>query len=176
LALHLDSYTNNTCLAFAIEIGEPGQGKVLLFPGDAQVGNWLSWGDLSWEVKDSSGKKQKVDVVSLLERTVLYKVGHHGSHNATLREKGLEKMVSPDLVAMIPVHRDTAADQKWEFPYPPLWEALKKRTRGRVLLADAPDISEIESDIESLLSLAERRSFGEAITFDDLYVEYRIPY
>ena len=42
-ALQLDSYTNNTSLAFAIELGEPGKGKVLLFPGDAQLGNWLSW-------------------------------------------------------------------------------------------------------------------------------------
>ena len=116
LALHLDSYTNNTCLAIAIELGEPRMGKVLLFPGDAQVGNWLSWGDLSWEVKDSKGEKHKITAADLLARTVLYKVGHHGSHNATLRKKGLEMMMSPDLVAMIPVHRKTAEDQEWEFP------------------------------------------------------------
>lgn len=176
LALHLDSYTNNTCLAFAIEIGEPGKGKVLLFPGDAQVGNWLSWGDLSWQVKDSSGEKQKVDIVDLLERTVLYKVGHHGSHNATMREKGLERMLSPDLVAMIPVHRKTAEDQAWEFPYPPLWKRLKEKARGRVLLADAPDISEIQTDVSKMLSVAELKSFETATTFDDLYVEYRISY
>ena len=48
LALQLDSDTNNTSLALAIELS-PG-GKVLLFPGDAQVGNWLSWHDakLRW--------------------------------------------------------------------------------------------------------------------------------
>jgi len=28
----------------------------------------------------------------LLARTVFYKVGHHGSHNATLRQQGLEQM------------------------------------------------------------------------------------
>jgi hypothetical protein len=176
LALHLDSYTNNTCLAFAIELGEPGEGKVLLFPGDAQVGNWLSWGDLTWQVKNSKGEKRKVTAEDLLARTVLYKVGHHGSHNATLRRKGLEMMKSPELVAMIPVHRETAEDQKWEFPYPPLWEALKKKARGRVLLADASDISEIEPDVNSMLSSDERQSFEKATRFDDLYVEYRIPY
>lgn len=176
LALHLDSYTNNTCLAFAVELGEPGEGKVLLFPGDAQVGNWLSWGDLKWQIKNSQGEKKEVTAADLLRRTVLYKVGHHGSHNATLREKGLEMMKSPELVAMIPVHRATAGDQKWEFPYRPLWDALKKKTRGRVLLADAPDLTEIEPDVQSMLSSAERQSFEESITFDDLYVEYRIPY
>lgn len=176
LALHLDSYTNNTCLAFAVELGEPGEGKVLLFPGDAQVGNWLSWGALTWQVKNSKGEKREVSAEDLLARTVLYKVGHHGSHNATLRNKGLEMMKSPELVAMIPVHRGTADDQKWEFPYPPLWEALKKKARGRVLLADSPDISEIDSDVKSMLSTAEQQSFEKATTFDPLYVEYRIPY
>src|SRR5215208_2535383 len=176
LALHLDSYTNNTCLAFAIELGEPGEGKVLLFPGDAQVGNWLSWGELNWEVKNSKGETKKINAENLLARAVLYKVGHHGSHNATLRKKGLEMMTSPDLVAMIPVHRPTAEDQKWEFPYPPLWDALKRRARGRVLLADAPDFTEIEPDIKRMLSPSERESFKKSITFDDLYVEYRIPY
>jgi hypothetical protein len=34
----------------------------------------------------------KVKAEDLLERTVLYKVGHHASHNATLRQKGLELM------------------------------------------------------------------------------------
>jgi hypothetical protein len=176
LALHLDSYTNNTCLAFAIEVGEPGKGKVLLFPGDAQVGNWLSWGHLSWEVKDSSGTKQKVDIEDLLERTVLYKVGHHGSHNATLREKGLVKMVSPELVAMIPVHRKTAEDQAWEFPYPPLWKALKEKARGRVLLADADGLGEIEDEATKRLSPEEWSRFQDSTTIDPLYVEYRIPY
>ncbi|HEY0172189.1 MAG TPA: hypothetical protein VGB98_14285 [Pyrinomonadaceae bacterium] len=176
LALHLDSYTNNTCLAFAVELGEPGEGKVLLFPGDAQVGNWLSWGELTWQVKNSKGEKREVTAEDLLGRTVLYKVGHHGSHNATMRRKGLEMMKSPELVAMIPVHRPTAEDQKWEFPYRPLWEALKRKARGRVLLADAPDMSEIESEIDSLLSADERRSFEKATTFDDLYVEYRVRY
>ncbi len=176
LALHLDSYTNNTCLAFAVELGEPGEGKVLLFPGDAQVGNWLSWGKLEWKVKNSKGEEKSVNAANLLARAVLYKVGHHGSHNATLREKGLEMMTSPELVAMIPVHRGTAEDQRWEFPYPPLWDALKKKARGRVLLADAPDLSEIESDIKRMLTPTERQGFEKATRFDDLYVEYRIPY
>ena len=44
LALNIDGITNNTCLAIAIELVESK--KVLIFPGDAQFGNWISWQDL----------------------------------------------------------------------------------------------------------------------------------
>ncbi len=88
LALQLDSDTNNTSLALAIELS-PG-GKVLLFPGDAQVGNWLSWHALHWTREGEP--ERSVDAADLLRRTAFYKVGHHASHNATLREKGLELM------------------------------------------------------------------------------------
>lgn len=174
LALHLDSYTNNTCLALAIELGEAG--PVLLFPGDAQVGNWLSWADRSWQVKKADGTMRTVTSDDLLARTVLYKVGHHGSHNATLRAKGLELMEHPELVAMIPVHRPTAQDQHWEFPHQPLWDRLKERACGRVLLADAADLSEIEQEASERLSASKWRSFKKATKFTELYVEHRIAY
>src|SRR6185312_14301108 len=47
LALQLDEDTNNTSLALAIDLPAPG-GGVLLFPADAQVGNWLSWYTETW--------------------------------------------------------------------------------------------------------------------------------
>lgn len=174
LALHLDSYTNNTCFAMAIELGK--EGKVLLFPGDAQVGNWLSWNDLVWTIKDDDGKSRKVRIDDLLARTVLYKVGHHGSHNATLRSKGLEKMVSDDLVAMIPVHRATAEDQEWEFPYSPLWKRLKEKCAGRVILADAVGFDEIRSDIDRMLSDDDVKVFERSAKFTDLCIEYKVEY
>ena len=50
LALQLDSDTNNTSLVLAFELS--GGGDVLLFPGDAQVGNWLSWESLEWQIPE----------------------------------------------------------------------------------------------------------------------------
>jgi hypothetical protein len=173
LALHLDSYTNNTCLALAIELGETG--KVLLFPGDAQVGNWLSWAERSWKVKTSKGEMRTVTSDDLLARTVLYKVGHHGSHNATLRARGLEKMESPDLVAMIPVHRSTARDQEWEFPYRPLWKRLNQRACGRVLLADQKSFEDLDEP-QTRMSASEWTAFRKRTTFTDLCIEHRISY
>jgi hypothetical protein len=174
LALHLDSYTNNTCLAFAIELGDDG--PVLLFPGDAQVGNWLSWQERKWTLRSKAGEKRTVTAAELLSRTVLYKVGHHGSHNATMRGKGLEMMESPGLVAMIPVHRKTAKDQEWEFPYRPLWRRLKERARGRVLLGDHDDLDEIDAELDKALSKAERTRFERATRFDPLFIEHRVAY
>ena len=134
LALRLDRFTNNTSLALAFEL--PRSRKVLLFPADAQVGNWLSWHDKPWTVTEGS---REVTSEDLLARTVLYKVGHHGSHNATLREKGLMMMNSPDLVAMVPVDVKTAHEvKKWQkMPFLPLLSDLRKRTKGRILQVDA---------------------------------------
>ena len=139
LALQLDSDTNNTSLVLAIELIDSG--KVLLFPGDAQVGNWLSWASpaCTWTVKDRNGESKQVTYQDLLNRTVLYKVGHHGSHNATLAENGLELMKSNELAAMISVYEEQARSQGkqgWDMPFPPLLKRLQEKTAGRILRAD----------------------------------------
>lgn len=137
LALKLDSATNNTSLVLAIELVDSG--KVLLFPGDAQVGNWLSWHEGGWTDRNGLASGQTVTAEDLLRRTVLYKVGHHGSHNATLRELGLEMMDSDELVAMIPVYEDWAHARRpyqWKMPFRPMYLELLRRTEGRILRTD----------------------------------------
>jgi beta-lactamase superfamily II metal-dependent hydrolase len=128
LALALQSATNNTSLVLAIEL--PG-GDVLLFAGDAQVGNWLSWQDLKWP--------QLLPTVTgpdLLARTIFYKVGHHGSHNATLRAQGLEQMTKLR-TAVIPVDVAVAVKMRWgAMPLETLVTALDKKTNGRALQTD----------------------------------------
>jgi hypothetical protein len=136
LALQLDSDTNNTSLALAIELASSG--NVLIFPGDAQVGNWLSWQEPEWTVKNSDGFLEKVKVEGLLKRTVLYKVGHHASHNATLRW-GLEAMAGEGMSALIPVYEAQAREQGkkgWDMPFGPLLKRLQEKTEGRVFRAD----------------------------------------
>jgi hypothetical protein len=130
LALALDNMTNNTSLVLAIELG--GQ-DVLLFAADAQVGNWMSWGDRTWAVGNES-----VTGTNLLERTMLYKVGHHGSVNATLKAKGLALMKNLRF-AIIPVDHEMAVKKRWgALPLLTLVEALEKATqsRGWVLRTD----------------------------------------
>jgi glyoxylase-like metal-dependent hydrolase (beta-lactamase superfamily II) len=130
LALKLDSDTNNTSLALAFELAPSN--RVLLFPGDAQVGNWMSWESLTW-TEQRRGRAKSTTMENLFERTVLYKVGHHGSHNATMRTQGLELMKSEELVAMVPVDRRTAKKLKWNMPFPSLWARLEARTKGRII-------------------------------------------
>lgn len=129
LALQLDSATNNTCLVLAFELAD---GDVLLFAADAQVGNWLSWQNLKWQVDGV-----EVTGPDLLRRTIFYKVGHHGSHNATLRELGLEEMKSLKL-AFVPVDHEMAKKKRWnQMPLNELMERLNKITEERVVRIDA---------------------------------------
>ena len=62
----LDKAMNNTSVILLFEAG----GKKLLFPGDAQIENW----EYALNNKDA---------MELLKDVSLYKVGHHGSRNAT---------------------------------------------------------------------------------------------
>ena len=138
LALQLDSDTNNTSLALAFELPD---GRVLLFPGDAQVGNWESWhADPDGKPRTWTVGTRSVNAEHLLNRTVLYKVGHHGSHNATLRARGLEMMTDPSLAAMVPVDVFIAHEKKhWnQMPFDPLMARLAELTRGRLYQADRP--------------------------------------
>jgi hypothetical protein len=130
LAMQLDNRTNNTSLVLAFELVESG--RVLLFAADAQVGNWLSWQDLRWGAGD-----KVVTGPELLARTVYYKVGHHGSHNATLKQKGLEIMGNSDLSAFIPTNQKDALKVKWgQMPFKALLDELERRTGGRIIRAD----------------------------------------
>ena len=66
LVRDLDSVMNNTSVILLFEVGN----RKLLFPGDAQIENW------SFALKNT-------DWCNLLKDVSLYKVGHHGSLNAT---------------------------------------------------------------------------------------------
>lgn len=66
----LDKAMNNTSLILLLKVGK----HRLLFPGDAQIENWLY---ALTEAKD------KAAVAKELAQVNLYKVGHHGSLNAT---------------------------------------------------------------------------------------------
>lgn len=139
LALYLDTYTNNSSLALAIELVESG--KVLLFAADAQTGNWLSWRDVPWD-------RQDIRTDDLLARTVFYKVGHHASHNATLVE-AFEKMGHPDLVAFIPVHKEDPNIKKkngWKMPATKLFERLVARADHRVIQMDGVNPASCDPD------------------------------
>jgi len=172
LALDLDNKTNNMCLVLAFEI--VATGEVLLFPGDAQIGNWESWKGVSFTLSDGNGGRRTVTARDLLQRTVFYKVGHHGSHNATHRAEGLELMTSPDLVAMIPVNHSMARQKRWNMPFPPLVERLGEKCRSRVIRQDDAAGTAVAAAARVLTNHQAAR-FKKRVRETDLFVECDFP-
>jgi hypothetical protein len=113
----LDAQMNNTSLILLFEVG----GKKLLFSGDAQIENW------SYALQDAS---TATATRKLLAGVDLYKVGHHGSRNATPKKLLWERFqkrgkgARSRLVAML----STMPGKHAGVPRPTLLEALKTET------------------------------------------------
>ncbi len=86
VAKSLEDSVNGTSLMMMFQIGK----AYLFFPGDAQNGTWQS------ALKDDEWRE-------LLTRTNFYKVGHHGSHNATPKEF-VHHVLQPNCKAMVSVY------------------------------------------------------------------------
>ena len=125
-AVALDKAVNGTSLMLVLEIG----GKYLLFPGDAQWGTWEAvLNDAEWR--------------DLLKRTTFYKVGHHGSHNATPIDF-VEHTIGHDVVAMV----STIERSIWpNIPREPLLEALI-RQKAKIARSDRED------DLDAIFTVA----------------------
>lgn len=124
MALHMDRLTNNTSLVLAFELVESK--KVLLFVGDAQIGNWQSWFDVTFHDSPVTAK-------DLLSRTVLYKAGHHSSHNATLKD-GLNLMNENELIIMVPV--DAKSAKPFKMLKAEMLTGYNRKSKGKVLRSD----------------------------------------
>ena len=167
---------------------------MLLFPADAQQGNWLSWHDpdRKWTVPAADGTTQQIRAADLLARAVFYKVGHHASHNATAKGKGLEMMTqSNELVAFIPVDRAVALGRhpkkSWRMPARALYRALLEHCQGRVVRSDlgwAADAAGaanpvVEEELRDLATTAEwqtwkqkQQAVGSRVQVQPRFVDY----
>lgn len=107
LAAALDKAINGTSLMLMLKVC----GQYLLFPGDAQWGTWQA-------ALDNPQRNQ------LLMKTTFYKIGHHGSHNATPVDF-VEQAIGNDFWAMASTHH---VDQWPSIPKEELLLALGKKT------------------------------------------------
>ncbi len=136
LSLRMNSLTNNLSLAFAIEFEESK--KVMLFPGDAEIGSWESWHKIKWPEKGANNKHLTED---LLNRTVFYKVAHHLSHNGTAQSLGMELMEHTELTAMATIdYSNISNGWKNTMPNKALLKELLKRTKGRLIIQNEDNI------------------------------------
>jgi beta-lactamase superfamily II metal-dependent hydrolase len=114
LAFTLDDAVNNSSVAVLFTY----RGEHLLFPGDAQWGNWKFW------IEADGGKE-------LLAGLRFYKVAHHGSHNATPRS-ALEEM--PDGFAAM----CSTQSKPWpSIPQVKLMTRLSEKTGNRAVRSDS---------------------------------------
>ena len=103
----LDRSINNTSLFFVLEVGS----LKFLFPGDAQVGSW-------------NYARQMPEWKALVRDVAFYKVGHHGSHNATSPTFVDTEWIPDRGDAMVPWRR---VDQWKKIPYEPLMKDSPSR-------------------------------------------------
>jgi beta-lactamase superfamily II metal-dependent hydrolase len=109
LAFALDQVLNNTSLVTLFSY----RGKSLLFPGDAQYGNWQSW-------------MNTPDAETVLDHIDFFKIAHHGSHNATPKS-ALEKM-RKGFAAMI-----STQNRPWpSIPFEKMLDRLEEKASGVV--------------------------------------------
>jgi beta-lactamase superfamily II metal-dependent hydrolase len=113
LAFAMEDAVNNSSLALLFLFANQG----LLMPGDAQWGNWQSW------LQQSTGSE-------ILNQTTVYKVGHHGSHNAT--PKSVVEGLPSHLTVLVPTQNTPFPT----IPEPKLMAALGERSGQRVVRSD----------------------------------------
>ena len=119
----LDDVMNNTSLILVFEIGK----MKFLFPGDAQIENW------SYALKAAP---EATANCALLAQTDFYKVGHHGSLNATpkslwalFKKKGAASKKDRLHTAVSTMSgKHGSANRQTEVPRRPLVDALKENS------------------------------------------------
>jgi beta-lactamase superfamily II metal-dependent hydrolase len=104
-AQKLDGMINSTSLVLVLQIGKAR----LLLPGDAEWGTWK-------RILDDSEAR------TLVRGATFFKVGHHGSHNATSKTL-VEKVLPRKLPAMISTQQG-AGNYRNNIPLPDLMEAF----------------------------------------------------
>jgi hypothetical protein len=126
-----DEAVNNQSLIVHFTIG----GKTMLFVGDAQWGNWSNF-LFGQAVSGKQVTPLLPQSATLMGGLDFYKVGHHGSTNATpidavaaLRE-GCVAMCSTEPDCYGKVENDS------EVPRTPLLQALDKKTLGHLVRSD----------------------------------------
>lgn len=177
-ALRLTQGINNLSLVLAFEFIESG--KVILFPGDAEIGSWKSWQDIKWKEKGFD-----ITTNDLLRKVVFYKVAHHLSHNGTARSIGLDQMTSPDLAAMATLDYN-AIDKGWTSTMPnrQIVKELLEKTKGRLMIMNEKGLfydtkntiplTKKIKEVRKQMNAKDKKAFNEA--YDDKKSKHFLEY
>jgi beta-lactamase superfamily II metal-dependent hydrolase len=162
-ARQADNTLNNQSLVVLFKYN----GKNLLFAGDAQWGNWENF---LYGGKFGSGGRDALtqEAKSILASLDFYKVGHHGSTNAT--PKDALNAMREGLVAMCSTQPGCygKVDSGTEVPRIPLLEALDKKTDHQLARSDQVKAGsdDVDKKLEPLPDVFS--------TPGDLYIDYNL--
>jgi beta-lactamase superfamily II metal-dependent hydrolase len=119
----LDDFLNNQSLVVLFTY----RGKKLLFAGDAQAGNWEYWLYDGAKPTTTPGDKLGNEGANVLGELAFYKVGHHGSTNAT--PIVAVENINPGFAAMCSTQENSfgSVANNSEVPRQPLIQALRKK-------------------------------------------------
>lgn len=133
IAVQLEKAVNGTSLMLMINVGD----AYLLFPGDAQWGTWnAAMQDEQWR--------------GLMEKTTFYKIGHHGSHNAT-PETFVRDILGKKFSAMV-CTGPSSNKHFGDIPLPELLTELRKKSK-RVVRSDKADVPDPKTNFKRIKDL-----------------------
>ncbi len=168
----LDGTLNNQSLVILFTC----QGKKLLFVGDAQWGNWSYW--LYGKKVTGADPGITKNAKEILGSIDFYKVGHHGSTNAT--PIPAVSAISEKCVAMCSTESGDPdrkrpygdLDKGTEVPRTKLMVALEKQTKNKLVRSDWIPAGAVKASPEAKSELAK---LPDNFSTGDLYIDYTFP-
>lgn len=165
----LDDYLNNQSLVLLFTV----LGKTLLFVGDAQAGNWEHWlYDTDQADPDPAGPIT-AEAKTILGKLDFYKVGHHGSTNAT--PIMVADALRADVVAMCSTEKDVygSEDNDSEVPRLPLLQAM--RDHGAALVrSDQIDVDYAGIEVDAQVPAPLPKPAHGRLTQGPIFIDYEL--
>jgi len=165
----IDSTLNNQSLVILFTCGR----RKLLFVGDAQWGNWSYW--LYGKGVKGQAPTISARALAILSSVDFYKVGHHGSTNAT--PLPVVGALAPDCASMcstetgFPSPRRTYGNvgARTEVPRTALMDALEARTQRKLVRSDWIAAGDAPASPEARFELAK---LPARFTAGDNHIDY----
>jgi beta-lactamase superfamily II metal-dependent hydrolase len=162
----LDGTLNNQSLVVLFTC----QGKKLLFVGDAQWGNWAYW--LYGKAVTGADPGITARAKEILGSIDFYKVGHHGSTNATpIPAVGALNDACAAMCSTATGAYGSPA-KKTEVPRTALLDALEAKTKTRLVRSDWVGAGKTKPDPQATAELAKLPD--GFTTPGDLYIDYNL--
>jgi hypothetical protein len=170
-AQKLDNFVNNQSLVVHFTFN----GKTMLFAGDAQWGNWDNFLFDGADVNDTTPLTGSAK--AMLANLDFYKVGHHGSRNAT--PKPAVSNMKDGVVAMCStqpgaygsagvLNKDGSVKKPETFvPQQPLLDALNAKTKQRLARSDQVGVPGTSPDTKDLKKKTNTDPLPSIFTRDD---------